>query len=208
MSIKQLIKDTKTIAKNNKVKMILSKEETLDYGDGTKVNGYFLGDSNQREFAVAIGKPESEWVPIFVHESCHMDQFLENAKVWTDLDSMPGDENACTITFNWIAGKDYPMDVVEKAIKITMLMELDCEMRSVEKMKKYNLDVNISDYIRMSNCYVLFYKYILKRRTWYAPGKSPFHNPNVWGIFPDTFDIDYNAELPEKFVKAFDLSYI
>ncbi len=208
MSTQQLIEDTKLLAAQHDIVMTLSEEETLDYGDGTRVNGYFLGSDDAREFAVAVGKPESEWIEIFVHESCHMDQFIENAKVWTDLDSLSDEEDACTITFNWIGGEDYPTDFVEKAIKLVMMMELDCEMRSVEKMKKYNLDINISDYIRKSNCYVLFYKYILKRRTWYAPGRSPFHNESVWRLFPDTFDIDYNAELPEELVKAFDLSYI
>jgi hypothetical protein len=208
MSFEQLMEDTKKQASDNNVTMILSDEETLDYGDGTRVNGYFQGDSEKLEFAVAMGKDEKEWLPVFIHESCHMDQFLENAKVWTDLDSVSGDEDAITVLFNWIGGEDYPMELVKEAATLTMLMELDCEKRSVEKMKKYNLNINLEDYIKMCNCYVLFYKYILNRRTWYAPGKSPFHNEKVWSIFPSTFDIDYTKELSQEYIDAYDLSYL
>ena len=84
-------------AKEHKVKIILDPNK-VDFGDG-EVSGLF--DSDNLELTVNTNKPVLDWLPIFVHESCHMDQHIEGAKVWIDLDIKGHD--ACTLLDMWLS---------------------------------------------------------------------------------------------------------
>jgi hypothetical protein len=207
MSVKQLIEDVTQICNRNNIKLTLSETDKIDYGDGSMVNGYFLGsapDSEQQsEFAVAIGKPEIDWLPVFIHESCHMDQFLEDSEVWLNQ-TLDNEMDGTAVLFEWIGGKEFDRELIEACAFNTFLLELDCERRSVEKMKKYNLPIDIRDYTMKSTCYALFYKYLLQKRAWYKPGIVPYEIKEVYSAFPDTFDIDIHAPLTEAQIQAFE----
>lgn len=78
----------------------------------------------------------------------------------------------------------------------TIGVELDCEKRTIEKAKKYNLPVNIKEEIQKANSYILFYTFVKESRKWNTPGKAPYQIREVWSKMPDTFEIDY-AQIPE-----------
>jgi hypothetical protein len=97
------------------------------------------------------------------------------------------------------------MNNIDNEIRTSIIVEVDCEKRTVEKIKKYGLDsiINIDEYIQKSNAYVLFYLWMRKNRKWYTIGKEPYNIPDVVSVMPKTFDIDY-TELSPDILDAFD----
>jgi len=71
------------------------------------VSGYF-DDKIGPTLACAIGKPEKDWYEILVHESCHMDQWIEKDPLWTNqyangIDCDKGMDE-------WLGGKEFNVD--------------------------------------------------------------------------------------------------
>ena len=68
-AVNDFIKMAKKEARDAGIKVRLPKTQTVIV-DNIKVNGYF-DDDIQKMLKCAIGKPEKEWFPMFVHEYCH-----------------------------------------------------------------------------------------------------------------------------------------
>ncbi len=196
--INKFINDLKTITTKEGVKLLLSPEKGVEYvGGGFICNGYF--DSDGKTLACALGKDVSQWLIILLHESCHMDQWLDQVPAWTENLGMENIDK-------WLGGDDnVDMNLIDEEIRTSMLVELDCEKRTVEKIKKYNLDsiINIDEYIQKSNAYILFYLWLRKNRRWYTIGKEPYNQAIVVSSMPKTFNIDYNT-LEPNIEKVFD----
>ncbi len=196
--INKFINDLKTITTKEGVKLLLSPEKGVEYvGGGFICNGYF--DSDGKTLACALGKDVSQWLIILLHESCHMDQWLDQVPAWTENLGMENIDK-------WLGGDDnVDMNLIDEEIRTSMLVELDCEKRTVEKIKKYNLDsiINIDEYIQKSNAYILFYLWLRKNRRWYTIGKEPYNQAIVVSSMPKTFNIDYTT-LDPNIEKVFD----
>ncbi len=67
---------------------------------------------------------------------------------------------------DWLKGKRCLKKDAHDCIDILKNLELDCEKRSVEKILKYNLPIDIKEYIQKANCYVFFYNHMKKTRQW------------------------------------------
>lgn len=197
--IQKFIDDLKIITKEKNVKLILSPEQGVQFSEGGIIcNGYFDGETPT--LACALGKDVSQWLIILLHESCHMDQWIEQVPAWTENDA--GMENIDL----WLNGDDdVDMSLIDKEIRLSMDCEIDCEKRTVEKIKKYGLQdiINIDEYIQKSNAYVLFYLWMRKNRRWYTVGKEPYNIASVVSVMPKTFDTDY-TNLDPKIEKAYD----
>jgi hypothetical protein len=63
-------------------------------------------------------------------------------------------------------------------------MELDCEKRSVAKIKQFKLPINIKEYIQKANAYIFFYRALSKTRKWTTKDKSPYTVEAVWKKMP------------------------
>lgn len=94
-------------------------------GDGTLCSGYFNGSNvpEERVLAVAFNKPTRDWLPVLLHESCHMDQYLEQVKAWTDLD-MPDGSDALDILFSWAAGNDAEKRLIDSMSDVDAIARL------------------------------------------------------------------------------------
>jgi hypothetical protein len=128
-----------------------------------------------------------------------MDQWVEKVPEWTENVGMDNIEK-------WLNGDDsVNMNNIDNEIRTSIIVEVDCEKRTVEKIKKYELDsiINIDEYIQKSNAYVLFYLWMRKNRKWYTIGKEPYNIPDVVDIMPKTFDIDYTI-LDSNIEKTYD----
>ena len=199
--IKKFINDLKYYTSENNIKLNLSPESGVQFSEGgIMCNGYFEGDDNNPVLACALGKDISQWLIILLHESCHMDQWVEKVPAWTENESgmMNIDE--------WLNGNDnVDMSLIDKEIRLSMNCEIDCEKRTVEKIKKYNLQniIDIDEYIQKSNAYILFYLWMRKNRRWYSVGKEPYNQAPIVSIMPKTFNIDYTF-LDPKIEKVFD----
>lgn len=164
-------------------------------------NGYFYAhESGMRGiFTVATGKPFLEWFPTFIHESSHVDQFIEKSPYWfADQDS--------NILDDWINGIDFDMQDIKRVVHRTILLEADCEARAVEKIKQFNLPVNIEEYSRQANSYLLFHHWMLLNRKWYT--KAPYEIEEIVRIMNPSImkHIAFYLNEPNKnIMKAFNL---
>jgi hypothetical protein len=196
--IKVFIENLKLYTKENNIKLVLSPEKGVQFSEGGILcNGYF--DDITSTLACALGKDVSQWLVILLHESCHMDQWVEKVPEWTENVGMDNIEK-------WLNGDDsVNMNNIDNEIRTSIIVEVDCEKRTVEKIKKYGLDsiINIDEYIQKSNAYVLFYLWMRKNRKWYTIGKEPYNITDVVNVMPKTFDIDYTI-LDLKIEKIYD----
>lgn len=159
---------------------------------GLPCNGYFEGDVEFGKLFVATGKSRKEWLPILVHESCHLDQWLEDKSKFIKDDGIE-------LIDEWLAGKRINKLKIKKAITNSKKLELDCEKRVIEKIKRYKLPINIDTYIQMSNAYVYFYEWVYQNRTW--PLRK-LHIPEIYNNAPKEFQKSYNS-IPKELEEAF-----
>lgn len=203
-SVAAFVADTRSRAENAGVSFVFSDRPQIPYPTSSDmaVSGYFI-DRPRIELGVATGKPISDWLPILVHESSHMDQWLEQDRSWSEAFC----EGRETVDFidDWINGReDLPMSI-EELVRRSRDVELDCERRSVAKIQAFSLPIDIADYIRRANAYVFFYDHILKTRAWYPAGNAPYEREDVYSCAPDRFPEAGGA--PAELVRAYTRAY-
>lgn len=168
----------------NKIREVIGKKVF-------RYNGYF---DEPPTFACAIGKPQKEWLLIFIHEYCHFCQWKEKEPKYLKVDKTKGMEDYD----NWLAYKaELSPQVVKKCTRVVQEMELDCEKRVVEIIQNYQLPFDIKDYIKKANSYILFYNMVLKHRKW-CKKKSPHEIQEIIDIMPDHW-LNCYTRTPKKF---------
>jgi hypothetical protein len=148
---KPFMASVKRQCKTYGIELMLSPSRDVVLTDDLSQNchGYFC--DRDKALVVACGRPFKEWSRILVHEFCHMEQWKTDNRwdKWTD---------ACLKTWDWIGG-DAMMNKTQltKVLDGMVELEKDCEMRAVEKIKKWGLPISISDYIKRANVYLYSY---------------------------------------------------
>lgn len=168
--IELFISDLKQQCKDHGIKLYLPKTKNVKLEIGYS-KGYF----DEETLACAIGG--KGWLPILIHESCHLDQFIEKSPLWAKASDTLMDE--------WLSGK--PIDNPDHHIDVMKWLELDCEKRAVRKFRKYKIKFNEREYIQKANSYVQFYNYMKYSRKWCNRKNTPYTNKNVWGNMPCKF---------------------
>lgn len=166
----------------------------------SRTTGYF-DDVPEPILACAIGKPEEEWYQILVHESCHMDQWKEKSEAWKSIDiqNMRADQ----IMDKWLGGMEFEDSLIKDSIRIMQAVELDCEIRSVEKIKKLDLPIDIPQYIKKANSYLYLYSAILHTRKW--PDVAPYEVPEIVQEMPESFldKVEDYYNMPDNLLQLF-----
>lgn len=130
------------------------------------------------------------WLTVFVHESCHMDQHIEESPVWSD--TTVGNLSTENIIDSWL---DHYIELNNKHlndyIDKTIACELDCEKRTVAKIKKYRLPIDTKEYIKSCNTVLYMYEVIKTTRAWTKPGSGPNSKLEIMSLIPDTFQKTY-----------------
>lgn len=141
-----------------------------------RTNGGCSGSFNDKDFMVCFNRPD--WLGIFVHESCHLDQYLEGCQLWKNT------ENDVDI---WNANeyKKNPK-VYLRSFKNLCRLEIDCDQRVLEKIEKYRLKINIEKYIVSANIYYASYYYFYKYLCFYDVKNIPYWDGGFLngGMFP------------------------
>ncbi len=193
MTSDEFLLKIKKECEQKKVLLKLINKESIPY-DRKKtffINGYFV-DCPKPILACAIKKPSNVWMPILIHESCHMDQWFENSEIWKKqyIDGVD-----ISIMFDrWLTGKDYNKKTIDFFIETIQELELDCEMSSVFKIEKLKLPIDIKNYIQMANAYLFSYSIVKKIRIW--PKK------------PISLEMKLINEMPTKLLSLKDYSKI
>jgi hypothetical protein len=197
-NVRSLIADVTETARQNQIQIVYGKGKRIRAGTKSFVAGYF--DDSNRILTAATNHSLYDWLEVFVHESCHMDQWITQCKYWTaELDH-------CYNTFDrFISGKTEPD--IEYAIDQIVMLEADCERRSLRKIAQYELPVDPARYSQKANAYLLSHKAMWHYQSWYRTG--PFRNkslvrsmPNQIGA-PYTYQMKYNRTDPEIFAHCF-----
>lgn len=152
------------------------------YGVGGRASGYF--DSDDSTIKVAGGKSIKKWLPVLVHEFCHYQQMIEKYPLFF---SKINGEDAYDLFYSWLQfEKEYDYEIVKESIQKIILVEKDCEMRSVKLINRFNLPINIPRYIQDSNVYLYQHYLALDYRKWIID-------------IPDRKKIEISKKMPEHF---------
>ncbi len=197
------IRDVERRATDAGVKFVINKKQPYVKSYGMKVNGYF--DDDNLILAVGRGnRPYEEWFATFVHESCHMDQWIEGDPVWTasELDK-DNEVDSWMILGQWLDGwlelnAKQRNDYTRRQFSI----EQNCEQRSVKRIKEWDLPLDVELYAQKSNAYLYFYKMLGLTRKWYTIGKEPYNVPAIVKLMP-TEIIEWDAPLGPKLKQLF-----
>lgn len=196
---KRFIKYVKRICAEHDIKLDLRRAKKLTLSENIKCSGYF--DEEGRVLAVAMKHPDA--LGILVHEFCHLMQYLDftrgKFRLW----------NTATVALGkldtWLSGK--PVTNLKRAISYSRDLELDNEKRTVAMIQKWDLPVDVDDYIKKANAYVLFYNWMHKTRRWTTPPNTPYNNPRVYESMSNKFNMKYTT-LSRNVRRAFELSGI
>jgi hypothetical protein len=190
-NISKLIGDIAYKCIKNKIFFHLDYVNKVDQ-ENLPCSGYF----DEKNLVVATNKKNiKEWLDVLVHESCHLDQFLEKSKLWVS------DANSLFLVEAWIHKKNISIERRDRGFRNTVALELDCEKRTIAKIKEYGLDINKDEYIQKANSYLFAYLYALIYRKWYP---TPYENPRVWRKMPKNFlTIDQYLDKNSKYLKYF-----
>jgi len=194
---KELVKFKKELAKKcklHKIKLKLTHTPTIDCGTmpEIQVSGYF--DPTLKELAVATDKDFNEWVEILIHESCHLDQYVEGIVLWKNTEQYGVDVySLLDLWLNKII--ELKPKVLNNVIKTIIDLERDCDIRTVAKIKEYGLDkyIDIDRYIQKSNAYHLSYAAVKVVRKWNKPTKAAYQVEQVLTLFTKTFSTKYTV---------------
>ena len=207
---KELLEHTIECCKLNNTDLLI-KNVNYVTDCGIKCTGYFGYKDiteQQTEMAVACKRPYEEWLCTLLHETCHMDQWIEDAKAWREGSwtvKQGYTMEALDLLSYWLDGYvELKPDILDKTLWRCAQLELDCEKRSVEKAKDFDLNINLEEYIQKANCYIFFYAMLRHTREWYNPRRSISSQPQLWKEMPKIFlkDREYK-KVPEDYKKLF-----
>lgn len=199
-NVNNFIFEEKNKAQQNQVVLNLSEKEKVFYGN-IECNGFFeskykVEDEFKPYLAVAIKKPSDKWLPIFAHETCHMDQWLEKSPLWLDADDFK-------ILDSWLGGTLYPKEKIVNFVHKVISLEADCERRTIEKIKKYNLPIDIKWYASRANAYLYYYQWLIVNRKWYKT--APYEIKDILDLMPEVIkdDSEYFKPLTREMLETF-----
>jgi hypothetical protein len=177
------IQKIKAHCKEYGIKVDLRNTKYLILGKNVKCAGYF--DHENRKLVCAMNRPDS--MQILVHEYAHFTQWVDQCKAWTNLGK--DGKDSLTLLFDWLDGKN--IRNISRHVAICRDMELDNEKRSIKLIEKNKLNINIEDYTKRANAYVMFYNYMLISRRWSKPSNSPYKNKRIIEVMSPKFNMQY-----------------
>ena len=77
-NIDKFLLDVKQTCKDHGIKFKLVNASKVPITKNLKSIGYFDGES------LVVSRKHNFWLPVLIHESCHMDQWIEKCKLWNN----------------------------------------------------------------------------------------------------------------------------
>jgi hypothetical protein len=170
---RRFLADTMGVCQKNGIKLKLSGGRYVRMYTGN-CTGYF----DEENLAVALNNPISLWLGILVHESCHLDQYLNGTQVWDGIDKHLNRVESWVTTRKRFCGNER----AEESLRRVLKMELDCERRAVKKIQKYDLPLSVDSYCRGANAYLFSYPASLRWRKWFP---QPYKNKTLLAKMPN-----------------------
>lgn len=133
----------------------------------------YTGEANETGIVIATQGDIMTWIQVFVHETCHLDQCIQRPKWFNNSDAYLNDFNI------WLKGET--VKNIRKTVAKIIELEHDCEERSIEKIKKNKLEINLKTYTQQSNAYLLGYMASKKNKKW---TDKPYENKELYMKLP------------------------
>jgi len=180
-NVRRFIDHVESLCEKHKVTLDIRKSKFI-WLDGAQVAGYF--DALEPEIRVAGESNKS--VGILVHEFAHMLQWLDKKSIWYTGISIDQDR-----FWEWLAGKR--VNNIDKIVDAIIQNERDNEIRTVKLIKKFNLPIDVSQYTREANAYLLLYHHVKNTRIWTSAKPKPAHiRRELRNACPDKFLPNYS----------------
>ena len=196
LKIDKFIKNLLQSLNRYEVRLYISVTNYVEF-HSDKSNGFF--NDKPKEFAVSFGRPTTQWLCTLIHESCHFDQWRTNSKIWTTYRNAPNIFTGIQPHSKWSKKK------LLKAMLASRNLEWDCELRTMEKIRKYKLPISLTAYKKQAASYVLFYEYMMIKKKWYKIGCEPYNIPEVYNYAVKLFkDLNKEFHLDKKMIQLYD----
>jgi len=201
-NIQRFVRSLKRKAKKLKITLQLTNDKFVILSDDIECQGFFSDKQNKIPgvLATATNKSINSWLSTLVHESCHMDQWSEKVSIW----EVYMKEDIDLYYYKWINNKRVNKNKVYRVLDICRELELDCEQRAVQKIIKYNLPIDVKEYIQKANCCLFFYSYLKLDKNGSLPN---YDNVKVYTKFKDDWYIDYD-DISNNILKLFKNKYL
>jgi len=187
---KRFISYIKKQCKKYGVKCDLRNTKYIKLSGNIKCSGYF----DEEEPRLVVAMKRTDWLQILAHEYCHLTQWVDECDAWM---------NGCKglpYVDEWLSGKRIPH--IKKYLAYSRDLELDNEKRTVNLIKKWGLDIDVDEYVRKANAYVMFYNYIYHTRKWSSPKNSPYSNQNIISKMSSKFNMNYK-KMSDRLINLF-----
>lgn len=144
------------------------------------INNMYGGSfcAHNKVFRVAMGNGLDS-LHSFVHEYAHFLQFRNRKDFW-DSKVKAG----IYVFFGWLDGDPYTKAEVDKALKLTIEMEHDCEQTALSVISAYELPINKRLYSQVAGMNLMSYHDIARNRKWRRSGFSVEEDPKTLAFIP------------------------
>lgn len=170
--------------KKSGVKLDLRRGKYVRLGN-LKCGGFFTDEPPT--IVAAMGHQDRKI--LLAHEFCHMTQWREKLPLWE------ASALSLELVDRWLGGEE--VENIETHIQNCRDLELDNEIRTSRLVEEFDLGIDLGEYIKKSNAYVMFYNWVLLKRRWSRPGNSPYINTRILSKMSPKFDMDYSSLSPE-----------
>lgn len=129
-----------------------------NFGDaGGKISGAFSDEEKTLEVSTDV----ENWLHVFAHEYCHFKQWQEG--LFDDVEQI-----AAYATFtSWLDGsRELPPKMLTGFIRKMQWLEMENEQRTINLLKKFEVDFDEAEYIRGANIDILSYEFCRRIRKW------------------------------------------
>lgn len=186
--------------RKHKFKLVLHID-SLKIGDNP-VSGYFSEDDKE----IVISIKEENWLDVLVHEYNHFVQFVNNEECYINLNQ--GESNFLSEMWDWLdKEEEYEQARLDLIFETVVKMELDCEKKSIETIKKFDLPIDLNEYVSTAHIYLYFYLYARKFRVWFPEDFCIEEMEEFFELDTNTLETDF-SKLPEEYEKIFEKYFV
>jgi hypothetical protein len=152
-----------------------NKNKNLDGVTEGEGSAYFVHEPIPTIAISSVGRTPTEVLLNLLHEDSHKDQWLEETAIWTDCFVDGTDVSALAdLWANHHIELNSPQR--KRVFDALFRLEMDAEIRTVEKIKKYKLDeyVDVNEYAKQAWAYCNSYKVTALCRKWLPANRPPY----------------------------------
>lgn len=186
MNKNELLEHVRHFCQNNNIKFIVKDGKFIETSNsGVKCSGFFE-ETPDRVLGIAKDLDDQTFYEVLVHEFCHVHQCLENTNHWKnvrlsqeEINNIKVDDNNSYVETGdlidlWISGYEVNEDYLAEIFERAVMVEADCEKRTIEFAVENDLDISIDEYGKKANAYIFVHYYALNNRKWNKPGSAPY----------------------------------